>query len=122
MLGASSSHNQLSYLQESMGGLSAISKFAPFVTNQDDLMKKEIEKVETMYKKLESMKSELLFVSNEKLTKDQINAIREIDFEKDGNSKVNVNFTKTFNKIAFPINTQVNFSAMSLDAPIYDVK
>ena len=31
-------------------------------------MKKEIEKVETMYKKLESMKSELLFVSNEKLT------------------------------------------------------
>ena len=122
MLGASSSHNQLSYLQESMGGLSAISKFAPFVASQDDSMKKQIEKVEAMHKKLESMKSELLFVSNEKLTKDQINLIRDIDFKKDGDSKVDINFNKTFNKIVFPINTQVNFSAMSLDAPIYDVK
>ena len=68
------------------------------------------------------MKSELLFVSNEKLTKDQINLIREIDFQKVGDSKVDINFNKTFNKVVFPINTQVNFSAMSLDAPIYDVK
>ena len=97
MLGASSSHNKLSYLQESMGGLSAISKFAPFVANQDDLMKKEIAKVEAMHRKLESMKSELLFVSNEKLTNDQINTIRQIDFKKDGNSKVDIDFTKTFN-------------------------
>ena len=36
--------------------------------------------------------------------------------------RVDIDFTKTFNKIVFPINTQVNFSAMSLDAPIYDVK
>jgi Zn-dependent M16 (insulinase) family peptidase len=122
MLGASASHNKLSHVQESLGGLSAISKFAPFVTQQDELMKTEIEKVEGMYKKFESMKSELLFISNNKLSKDQINAIRAIDFKKDGSSKVDIEFTKTFNKVAFPINTQVNFSAMSLDAPLYDVK
>jgi Zn-dependent M16 (insulinase) family peptidase len=122
MLGASASHNKLSHVQESLGGLSAISKFAPFVTQQDELMKTEIEKVEGMYKKFESMKSELLFISNNKLSKDQINAIRAIDFKKDGSSNVDIEFTKTFNKVAFPINTQVNFSAMSLDAPLYDVK
>tara|TARA_B100000925_G_scaffold131893_1_gene98632 strand:- start:894 stop:3776 length:2883 start_codon:yes stop_codon:yes gene_type:complete len=122
MLGASASHNKLSHVQESLGGLSAISKFAPFVTQQDDLMKKEIEKVENMYNKFDEMKSELLFVSNNKLNKDQINQIRSIDFKKDGSSSVNVDFIKTFNKVVFPINTQVNFSAMSIDAPLYDVK
>ena len=88
MLGASSSHNKLSYLQESMGGLSAISKFAPFVANQDDLMKKEIEKVEAMHRKLESMKSELLFVSNEKLTNDQIKVINEINIDLGSSKKM----------------------------------
>ena len=39
------------------------------------------------------MSIKFALMTNEKLTKDQINAIREIDFEKDGNSKVNVNFT-----------------------------
>ena len=85
-------------------------------------MKKEIEKVENMYNKFDEMKSELLFVSNNKLNKDQINQIRSIDFKKDGSSSVNVDFIKTFNKVVFPINTQVNFSAMSIDAPLYDVK
>ena len=122
MLGASASHNKLSHIQESLGGLSAISKFAPFVTQQDDAMKQEIEKVANTYKKLDSMKSELLFVSNNKLSKNQINEIRAIDFKKDGQSKIEVPFTKTFNKVVFPINTQVNFSAMSMDAPLYDVK
>ena len=122
MLGASASHNKLSHIQESLGGLSAISKFAPFVTQQDDAMKQEIEKVANTYKKLDSMKSELLFVSNNKLSKNQINEIRAIDFKKDGQSKIEVPFTKTFNKVVFPINTQVNFSAMSMDAPLYDIK
>ena len=122
MLGASASHNKLSHVQESLGGLSAISKFAPFVTQQDDLMKKEIEKVANTYQKLDAMKSELLFVSNNKLNNDQINEIRSIDFKKEGQSKIEVPFTKTFNKVVFPINTQVNFSAMSLDAPLYDIK
>ena len=122
MLAASSAHNNLAFIQENLGGLSAISKFAPFVSNQEDLLKTEMQKVESLFEKFGSMSSELLFISNTKLDKKQINQIRGLDFKKDGSGSVNVDFVKTFNKIAFPINTQVNFSAMSFDAPHYDVK
>ena len=40
----------------------------------------------------------------------------------EGDSKVELPFKQEFHKIAMPINTQVNFSALSMDAPIYDPK
>ena len=122
MLGASSSHSELSFVQESIGGLSAINRFVPFVSNQDGQIKDEIQKMQKMLQKTKSDKNELLFISNIKLTNEQIDGIRSLDFEKDGSSSINVEFSKTFNKVALPINTQVNFSAMSFDAPIYDPK
>jgi len=120
MLGASSSHSKLSYAQESIGGLSAIKRFVPFISNQDDQMKEQLVSMEKLLEKTKSDKNDLLFISNIKLTNNQIDEIKDLDFQKDGNSKITINFSKTFNKIALPLNTQVNFSAMSFDAPIYD--
>ena len=120
MLGASSSHSKLSFVQESIGGLSAINRFVPFISNQEDQMKEQLEKMQKLLQKTKSDKNELLFISNIKLTNDQIDEIKSINFEKDGASKIDIEFSKTFNKVALPINTQVNFSAMSFDAPIYD--
>ena len=120
MLGASSSHSKLSFVQESIGGLSAISRFVPFISNQEDQIKEQLEKMQKLLQKTKSDKNELLFISNIKLTNDQIDEIKSINFEKDGASKIDIEFSKTFNKVALPINTQVNFSAMSFDAPIYD--
>ena len=73
------------YLQESMGGLSNLKICLCYKPNIDLPREKRLKKLRQMHKN-QSMKSELFFVSNEKLTKDQINAIREIDLEKDGNS------------------------------------
>ena len=120
MLGASSSHSKLSFIQESIGGLSAINRFVPFISNQEDQIKEQLEKMQKLLQKTKSDKNELLFISNIKLTNDQIDEIKSINFEKDGASKIDIEFSKTFNKVALPINTQVNFSAMSFDAPIYD--
>ena len=120
MLGASSSHSKLSFVQESIGGLSAINRFVPFISNQEDQIKEQLEKMQKLLQKTKSDKNELLFISNIKLTNDQIDEIKSINFEKDGTSKIDIEFSKTFNKVALPINTQVNFSAMSFDAPIYD--
>ncbi len=120
MLGASSSHSKLSFVQESIGGLSAINRFVPFISNQEDQIKEQLEKMQKLLQKTKSDKNELLFISNIKLTNDQIDKIKSINFEKDGASKIDIEFSKTFNKVALPINTQVNFSAMSFDAPIYD--
>ena len=120
MLGASSSHSKLSFIQESIGGLSAINRFVPFISNQEDQIKEQLEKMQKLLQKTKSDKNELLFISNIKLTNDQIDEIKSLDFEKDGTSKIDIEFSKTFNKVALPINTQVNFSAMSFDAPIYD--
>ena len=120
MLGASSSHSKLSFVQESIGGLSAINRFVPFISNQEDQIKEQLEKMQKLLQKTKSDKNELLFISNIKLTNDQIDEIKSLDFEKDGTSKIDIEFNKTFNKVALPINTQVNFSAISFDAPIYD--
>ncbi len=120
MLGASSSHSKLSFIQESIGGLSAINRFVPFISNQEDQIKEELEKMQKLLQKTKSDKNELLFISNIKLTNEQIDKIKSLDFEKDGTSKIDIEFSKTFNKVALPINTQVNFSAISFDAPIYD--
>ena len=120
MLGASSSHSKLSFVQESIGGLSAINRFVPFISNQEDQIKEELEKMQKLLQKTKSDKNELLFISNIKLTNEQIDKIKSLDFEKDGTSKIDIEFSKTFNKVALPINTQVNFSAISFDAPIYD--
>ena len=120
MLGASSSHSKLSFVQESIGGLSAINRFVPFISNQEDQIKEQLEKIQKLLQKTKSDKNELLFISNIKLTNDQIDEIKSINFEKDGASKIDIEFSKTFNKVALPINTQVNFSAISFDAPIYD--
>ena len=120
MLGASSSHSKLSFVQESIGGLSAINRFVPFISNQEDQIKEQLEKMQKLLQKTKLDKNELLFISNIKLTNDQIDEIKSLDFEKDGTSKIDIEFNKTFNKVALPINTQVNFSAISFDAPIYD--
>jgi len=120
MLGASSSHSKLSFVQESIGGLSAINRFVPFISNQEDQIKEQLEKMQKLLQKTKSDKNELLFISNIKLTNDQIDGIRSFDSEKDGTSRIDIEFSKTFNKVALPINTQVNFSAISFDAPIYD--
>ena len=120
MLGASSSHSKLSFVQESIGGLSAINRFVPFISNQEDQIKEQLEKMQKLLQKTKLDKNELLFISNIKLTNDQIDEIKSLDFEKDGTSKIDIKFNKTFNKVALPINTQVNFSAISFDAPIYD--
>ena len=63
-----------------------------------------------------------LFISNTKLSSSQIDEIKDLNFKKEGDSAIDIEFSKTFNKVALPINTQVNFSAMSFDAPIYDAK
>ena len=63
-----------------------------------------------------------MFVSNVLLTKDEVKDIRSLDFKMEGDSKVELPFKQEFHKIAMPINTQVNFSALSMDAPSYDPK
>jgi Zn-dependent M16 (insulinase) family peptidase len=44
MLAASSSHNKLSLVQELSSGLSSLYKFAPFVSNNEEMLKAELEK------------------------------------------------------------------------------
>ena len=80
MLGASSSHSKLSFVQESIGGLSAINRFVPFISNQEDQIKEQLEKMQKLLQKTKSDKNELLFISNIKLTNDQIDEIKSINF------------------------------------------
>ena len=122
MMGASSTHSKLSFVQESIGGLSAISRFVPFISNQDDQIKDQLKKMQSMLEKTKSDKNEVLFISNTKLSSSQIDEIKDLNFKKEGDSAIDIEFSKTFNKVALPINTQVNFSAMSFDAPVYDAK
>jgi len=122
MMGASSTHSKLSFVQESIGGLSAISRFVPFISNQGDQIKDQLKKMQSMLEKTKSDKNEVLFISNTKLSSSQIDEIKDLNFKKEGDSAIDIEFSKTFNKVALPINTQVNFSAMSFDAPIYDAK
>ena len=75
-----------------------------------------------MLEKTKSDKNEVLFISNTKLSSSQIDEIKDLNFKKEGDSAIDIEFSKTFNKVALPINTQVNFSAMSFDAPVYDAK
>ena len=122
MLGAASLHNKLSYVQENMGGLSAIAGFAPYVTQQDEMITNQLTKVKDFYSNLNEGKDEMLFISNHKLSSEQLDDIRKINFNKNGDSYVSLDFNPSFSKVALPLNTQVNFSALSLDAPIYDAK
>ena len=52
MLGAASLHNKLSYVQENMGGLSAIASFAPYITQQDEMITNQLTKVKDFYSNL----------------------------------------------------------------------
>ena len=122
MLGAASLHNKLSYVQENMGGLSAIASFAPYITQQDEMITNQLTKVKDFYSNLNKGKDEMLFISNHKLSSEQLDDIRKINFNKTGDSNVSLDFNPSFSKVALPLNTQVNFSALSLDAPIYDAK
>ena len=122
MLGAASLHNKLSYVQENMGGLSAIASFAPYITQQDEMITNQLTKVKDFYSNLNEGKDEMLFISNHKLSSEQLDDIRKINFNKTGDSNVSLDFNPSFSKVALPLNTQVNFSALSLDAPIYDAK
>ena len=122
MLGAASLHNKLSYVQENMGGLSAIASFAPYITQQDEMITNQLTKVKDFYSNLNKGKDEMLFISNHKLSSEQLDDIRKINFNKTGDSDVSLDFNPSFSKVALPLNTQVNFSALSLDAPIYDAK
>ena len=122
MLAASSSHNKLSLMQELSSGLSSLYKFAPFVSNNEEMLKAELEKQVKFFDANKNSANELMFVSNVLLTKDEVKDIRSLDFKMEGDSKVELPFKQEFHKIAMPINTQVNFSALSMDAPIYDPK
>ena len=81
------------------------------------LQKKQIEQITNLKEKLQNNANELVFVSNVKLSKEQLSKLKELSFKKDGDSNIAFDFKKEFSRIAMPINTQVNFSAMSLDAP-----
>ena len=122
MLAASSSHNKLSLMQELSSGLSPLYKFAPFVSNNEEMLKAELEKQVKFFDANKNSANELMFVSNVLLTKDEVKDIRSLNFKMEGDSKVELPFKQEFHKIAMPINTQVNFSALSMDAPIYDPK
>ena len=122
MLAASSSHNKLSLMQELSSGLSSLYKFAPFVSNNEEMLKAELEKQVKFFDANKNSANELMFVSNVLLTKDEVKDIRSLNFKMEGDSKVELPFKQEFHKIAMPINTQVNFSALSMDAPIYDPK
>ena len=122
MLGAASLHNKLSFVQENMGGLSAIASFAPYITQQDEMITNQLTKVKDFYSNLNKGKDEMLFLSNHKLSSEPLNDIRKINFNKTCDSNVSLDFSPSFSKLALPLNTQVNFSALSLDAPIYDAK
>ena len=89
MLGAASLHNKLSFVQENMGGLSAIASFAPYITQQDEMITNQLSKVKDFYSNLNKGKDELLFISNHKLSNKQLNEIRKIN---ERNSICNWNF------------------------------
>ena len=110
MLGAASLHNKLSFVQENMGGLSAIASFAPYITQQDEMITNQLSKVKDFYSNLNKGKDELLFISNHKLSNKQLNEIRKINLNKSGESDISLNFNPSFSKVALPLNTQVNFS------------
>ena len=82
----------------------------------------QLTKVKDFYSNLNKGKDEMLFISNHKLSSEQLDDIRKINFNKTGDSNVSLDFNPSFSKVALPLNTQVNFSALSLDAPIYDAK
>ena len=119
MLSASAMHNQLGALHEISGGLSSLFKFAPFISNNEEDAKKQIQKIADLSVSLKDNANELAIISNIKPSKEQLNFIKNINFKKDGDSAINFDFKPAFLKVAMPINTQVNFSAMSLDAPAY---
>ncbi len=119
MLSASAMHNKLAALHETTGGLTSLFKFAPFISNNEEETKKQIEKINNLNTKLLDNANELAIISNIKPTKDQLNFIKELNFKKEGDSAINFDFNAVFPKVAMPINTQVNFSALSLDAPTY---
>ena len=119
MLSASAMHNQLGALHEISGGLSSLFKFAPFISNNEEDAKKQIQKIADLGVSLKDNANELAIISNIKPSKDQLDFIKNVNFKKDGDSAINFDFKPAFLKVAMPINTQVNFSAMSLDAPSY---
>ena len=86
------------------------------------MLKAELEKQVKFFDANKNSANELMFVSNVLLTKDEVKDIRSLNFKMEGDSKVELPFKQEFHKIAMPINTQVNFSALSMDAPIYDPK
>ncbi len=122
MLAASATHNKLAQIHEISGGLSSLFQFAPFISNNDEATKKQIQQITNLKEKLQNNANELAFVSNVKLSKEQLSKLKELSFKKEGDSNIAFDFKKEFSRIAMPINTQVNFSAMSLDAPLYDPK
>ena len=61
-------------------------------------MKEQLVSMEKLLEKTKSDKNDLLFISNIKLTNNQIDEIKDLDFQKDGNSKITINFSKTFGK------------------------
>ena len=119
---ASATHNKLAQIHEISGGLSSLFQFAPFISNNDEATKKQIEQITNLIRELKNNANELAFVSNVKLSKEQLSKLKELSFKKDGDSNIAFDFKKEFSRIAMPINTQVNFSAMSMDAPLYDPK
>ena len=72
MLGAASLHNKLSFVQENMGGLSAIASFAPYITQQDEMITNQLTKVKDFYSNLNKGKDEMLFISNHKLSSEHL--------------------------------------------------
>ena len=79
MLAASSSHNKLSLMQELSSGLSSLYKFAPFVSNNEEMLKAELEKQVKFFDANKSSANELMFVSNVLLTKDEVKDIRSAE-------------------------------------------
>ena len=122
MLSASSTHNKLSLVNEITGGLSSLYKFAPFVSNNEQATKQAIENITKLHAKFRDLGNELTYISNIKLTDGQIKELRNLEFEKTGESTFILEAPEVFPKIAMPINTQVNFSALSMNAPRFSVE
>ena len=47
----------------------------------------------------------MLFISNHKLSSEQLDDIRKINFNKTGDSNVSLDFNPSFSKVALPLNT-----------------
>ena len=72
MLSASSTHNKLSLVNEITGGLSSLYKFAPFVSNNEQATKQATENITKLHAKFKDLGNELTYISNIKLTDEQI--------------------------------------------------